>query len=146
MVSDLVRNAPGPPSQDFANQNRLDSLRDVETGPKKGTTTIIFLLHHHHPQFSLALVRSYHHLHQNLCIHHTSVFNSFQPPPSRSDSSFGNFHIPAQLSSPNFGNREQRLSGNIFCSQTNCHQRKKTRKSCSGQCPTRIGQRNLLIT
>ena len=47
-----------------------------------------------------------------------SVFNSFQPSPHRSDNSFGNFHIPAQLSSESFGNREQGLSGNIFGSQT----------------------------
>ena len=39
-----------------------------------------------------------------------SVFNSFQPPPPRSYNSFGNFHISAQLSSANFGNREQGLS------------------------------------
>ena len=39
-----------------------------------------------------------------------SVFNSFQPAPPRSYNSFRNFHISAQLSSANFGNREQGLS------------------------------------
>ena len=35
-----------------------------------------------------------------------SVFNSFQSPPPRPDNYFGNFHIPAQLLSGNFGNRD----------------------------------------
>ena len=39
-----------------------------------------------------------------------SVFNSFQPALPRSYNSFRNFHISAQLSSANFGNREQGLS------------------------------------
>ena len=39
-----------------------------------------------------------------------SVFNSFQPAPPRSYNSFRNFHISAQLSSADFGNREQGLS------------------------------------
>ena len=53
------------------------------------------------------------------------VFNSFQTPPPTCDNSFGNFHIPAQLSSSNFGNREQGLSGNIFGSQTQALTREK---------------------
>ena len=35
VASDLVKNAPGTPGQDFAIQNQLDKLRDVETEPKK---------------------------------------------------------------------------------------------------------------
>ena len=68
VASNLVKNAPGPTGQDFAIQNRLDRLRDVETEPKKeGTiTTIIFILYYHHRQFPLVLVRSYHHLHHHL--------------------------------------------------------------------------------
>ena len=67
VASDLVKNAPGPPWQDFAIQNRLDRLKDVEAEPKKGTiTTIIFLLPYHHSQFPLVLVRSYHLLHHPL--------------------------------------------------------------------------------
>ena len=67
VASDLVKNAPGTSGQDFAIQNRLDKLRDVETEPeKRKITTIIFLFHHHHCQFPLVLVRSYHHLHPNL--------------------------------------------------------------------------------
>ena len=42
-------------------------------------------------------------------------FEPFQPPP-RLYSSFGNFHIPAQLSAASFHN--QGLSGNLFGSQT----------------------------
>ena len=73
VASNLVKNAPGPTGQDFAIQNRLDRLRDVETEPKKeGTiTTIIFILYYHHRQFPLVLVRSYHHLHH---LHH-HLFN-----------------------------------------------------------------------
>ena len=67
MAYNLVKNAPDPPRQDLAIQDRLDGLRDVEKEPKKGTiTTIIFLLHHHHHQFLLVLVRSYHHLHHHI--------------------------------------------------------------------------------
>ena len=44
-------------------------------------------------------------------------FETFQPHPQRSDNSFGNFHIPSELSS--FNNRNnQELSGNLFGSQT----------------------------
>ena len=57
-----------------------------------------------------------------------SVFNSFQPPTTRSDSYFGNFHIPTQLSSANFGNREQGLSGHIFGSQTQALTREKQKE------------------
>ena len=35
VASNLVKNALGPPGQDFAIQNPLDRLRDVETEPKK---------------------------------------------------------------------------------------------------------------
>ena len=48
-----------------------------------------------------------------------SLFSLLQPPPPpRTDNSFGNFHIPSQLSSANFSNRDKGLSGNIFDSQT----------------------------
>ena len=54
-----------------------------------------------------------------------SVFISFQPPPlPRSDNSFDNFHIPAQLSSASFSNT-QGLSGNLFGSQTQVLERAK---------------------
>ena len=43
------------------------------------------------------------------------VFWTFQPPPPRSDNSFGNFNILAQQP-PSFNN--QKLSGNLFGSQT----------------------------
>ena len=57
-----------------------------------------------------------------------SVFNSFQLPPPRSDNFFGNFHIPAHISSVNFGNREQGLSGNMLGSQTQTLTREKKRE------------------
>ena len=45
-----------------------------------------------------------------------SIFSSFQPPPSRPDNNFGNFHVPAQLSSAGFPTGGP--SGNLFGSQT----------------------------
>ena len=60
--------------------------------------------------------------------HPLPVFNSFQTPPPRSDSSFGNFHIPAQLSSGTFGNRERGLSGKILGSQTQTPTREKEKE------------------
>ena len=66
-----------------------------------------------------------------------SVFISFQPPPPpRSDNSFDNFHIPAQLSSASFNNT-QGLSGNLFGSQTQVLERAKEKVQCSVQKRTR---------
>ena len=66
-----------------------------------------------------------------------SVFISFQPPPPpRSDNSFDNFHIPAQLSSASFNNT-QGLSGNFFGSQTQALERAKEKVQCSVQKRTR---------
>ena len=66
-----------------------------------------------------------------------SVFISFQPPPPpRSDNSFDNFHIPAQLSSASFNNT-QGLSGNLFDSQTQVLERAKEKVQCSVQKRTR---------
>ena len=77
------------------------------------------------PSPPLVLFRSYHHLQPRPFNLHFQFCNSFQPPPPRFDDYFGNFHIPAQLSSANFGNREQGLSENIFGSQTETLTREK---------------------
>ena len=112
MASDLVKNAPGPPWQDFAIQNRSDRLRDVETEPKKSNNKNNNLSP---PPSPPSIPRPGPFIPPPPpppLQPPPSVFNSFQPPPPRSDNSFGNFHILPQLSSANFGNRNQGLSGN----------------------------------
>ena len=115
MAYNLVKNAPDPPRQDLAIQDRLDGLRDVEKEPKKRNNN----------NNNISPATSPPSIPPGPCPFTPppppphfqpppSVFNSFQPPPPRSDNSFGNFYISAQLSSANFGNRKQRLSGNIF--------------------------------
>ena len=66
MASDLVKNAPGPPWQDFAIQNRSDRLRDVETEPKKSNNKNNLSPPPSPPSIPPVLVRSYHHLHHHL--------------------------------------------------------------------------------
>ena len=56
-----------------------------------------------------------------------SIFNSFQPPPPRPDNNFGNFHVPAQLSSASFPT--QGPSGNLFGSQTAMLTREKQKEN-----------------
>ena len=125
MASDLVKNAPGPPWQDFAIQNRSDRLRDVETEPKKSNNKNNNLSPPPSPP-SIPCPGPFIPPPPPPPLQPPpSVFNSFQPPPPRSDNSFGNFHILPQLSSANFGNRNQRLSGNIFGSQTQTLAREK---------------------
>ena len=60
------------------------------------------------------------------------LFTSFQPPPARSDNSFGNFHIRPQLSCVNFSNT-QGLSGNSFGSKTQVLEREKEKLQDSVQ-------------
>ena len=109
--SDLIKHTPGPPGQAFALRNRLNKLRDRQK-PKNNNSNNIspppslpalpppgpgpFIPPP--PPFQPA----------------PSVFYSFYQPPLRPYSSLGNFHIPAQLSSGNFGNRDQGLFGNLF--------------------------------
>ena len=56
--------------------------------------------------------------------------SSFQRPlpPPRSDIAFSDFHIPAQLSSANFNNKDRGLSGNLFGSQTATLTREKEKE------------------
>ena len=76
---------------------------------------IIFHLYHHHQHCLLVLVK----VRVYLPHHH---FEPFQPPPPRSDNSFSSFNIPVQQP-PSFNN--QKLSGNLFGSQTQALTREK---------------------
>ena len=125
LASDLMKNAPAPPGKDYATQNRLNRLRDVQEPTNNNNNNNIFPLPSPPalplgprpfipplPPFQPS----------------PSVFNSFQPPAPESNNSFGNFHIPAHLSSTNFGNRDQGLSGHIFGSQTQTLLREKEKE------------------
>ena len=111
LASDLIKGAPTPPGKDPEIQKLLDRLRDrQEPGPSNN-----LLPPPSPPSFSLP---------SGPFIPPPSppfqpppsIFNSFLPPPPRPDNNFGNFHVPAQLSSASFPT--QGPSGNLFGSQT----------------------------
>ena len=108
--NNLIKHTPGPPGQDFALRNRLNKLRDRQK-PKNNNSNNIS------PPRSLSALpppgRGPFIPPPPLYQPAPSVFYSFHPPPLRHDSSLVNFHIPAQLSSGNFGNRDQGLFGNL---------------------------------
>ena len=98
LASDLIKQAPGPPGEDFAIRNRLNKLRDRQE-PTNNNNNIS------PPTSPPALPPP------------PGPGPFILPPPPQPDNSFGNFHIPAQLSSANFGNRDQESTGNLFASQ-----------------------------
>ena len=114
-ASDLIKQVPGLQGQEYAIRNRWNRLRDRPGPTNNNNNNLSSLLSplplppppdsgpfiSHPPPFQPP----------------PSVFNSFQPRPSRPDNSLGNSHIPAQLSPANFGNRDQGLFGNLFGSQ-----------------------------
>ena len=132
LVSDLIKQAPGPPGIDYALKNRLNKLRDRQElpdnnniSPLPSTPVLPPGLGQGPglpppPPFIPPLPPS------------EGFFNSFQPLPPRSDNSFGNFHIPAQLSSASFHNN-QGLSGNLFGSQIQVLEREKEKVQDSVQ-------------
>ena len=118
LLSDLIKQAPTPSGVDIAVRNQLNRLRDRQeskddnnisppplppafppplapgTSPRFSFTTTTFLS---------TITRKF--------------LDSSRPQQFRPDNSFGNFHIPAQLSSANF-NRNEKASGNLFVSLT----------------------------
>ena len=118
LSSDLIKQAPTPPVVDIAIRNRLNRLRGRQKPkddnnlspppsppafpppPAPGTSH----------GFPLPPPPSFQALPE-------SFLDSTRPQQFRPDSSFGNFHIPAQLPSANF-NRNEKPSGNLFGSLT----------------------------
>ena len=104
LVSDLIKQAPGPPGIDYALRNRLNKLRDRQEPPDNNNISPLPSTPvlppglgqgpglPPPPPFIPPLPPS------------EGFFNSFQPLPPRSDNSFRNFHIPAQLSPASFHN------------------------------------------
>ena len=109
LASDLIKQGPNPPRIDFSLRSRLNKSKDrqeltdelssppsppaLPPGPVKGLGL---------PPPAPS----------------RGFFEPFQPPPPRSDNSFGNFNIPVQQA-PSFNN--QKLSGNLFGSQKNTY-------------------------
>ena len=103
LASHLIKQVPGPPDQDFAIRDRLNKSRDRQ-GPTNNNNNIF--PPPSPPALPLPGPGPFIPPPTPLFQSPLSVFNSFQPPPPRPDNSFGNFHIPAQLLSANFGNRD----------------------------------------
>ena len=118
IASILIKQAPGQPGVDFVSRNQLNKLRDRQepTGNNNlspsppavplapGQSLGPFLPPP--PPFIPSQPPS------------AGFYKLFQPTPPRSDNSFGNFYIPAQLSSASFNSNNRGLYGNLFGSQT----------------------------
>ena len=96
LVSDLIKQAPGPAGEHFAIRNQLNKLRDRQEPTNNNNIS---------PPISPPALPP------------PGPGPFTPPPPPQPDNSFGNFHIPVQLSSANFGNRDQGSTGNLFASQ-----------------------------
>ena len=122
LASELIKQTPGPSGQDFAIRNGLNKLRDRQE-PTNNNNNISppplppALPPHSGPGPFIPPPPPFQ--------PPSPVFNSSQQAPPRPDNSFGNFHIPTQLSSANFDNRDQGLSGNLFDSQTQTFARER---------------------
>ena len=97
LASDLIKQAPGPPGQDFAIRNRLNKLNDRRNQQQYFPSSITDCTS---SSWSWTIYTT------TAASFSTQlpVFNSFQLPPPRSDNSYGNFHILSQLSSASFNN------------------------------------------
>ena len=122
LYSDLIKGTPTPPEKDSEIQKRLDRLRDRQEpgtsnnlSPPPSPPSFFPLpgpsIPPPPPPFQPP----------------PSIFNSFQPPSSRPDNNFRNFHVPAQVSSASFPS----FPGNLFDSQTATLTREKQKEKDS---------------
>ena len=79
---------------------------------------IFFFLHHHLHFLLLALDHLYHHRCLLFNLHHQFLIHFNHHHQGLIILLVANLHIPAQISSANFGNRDQGLSGNLFGLET----------------------------
>ena len=118
LSSVLVKKAPTPPGVDIALRNRLNRLRDRQeptydnnlSPPPSPPAFPPTPAPSPYSGFPFLLPPTFQPRPKNL-------LDSSRPQQFRLDNSFGNFHIPAQLSSANFS-RNEHPSGNLFGSLT----------------------------
>ena len=118
LSSDLIKQAPTPPGVNNAIRNRLNRLRDRQepksdnnlSPPPSSPAFPLPAAPGPSPRFFLPPAPSFQPLPERF-------LDSSQSQQFRPDNSFGNFHVPAQLSSANF-NKNEKLSGNLFGSLT----------------------------
>ena len=135
LASDLLKGAPETPRKNLEIQKRLDSLKGADYS--KSNNNDNNNNNNFPPPPSSPTLLPPPGLSSGLFIPPPPPFvpppsgrflEPFQPPP-RSNNSFGNFHIPAQLSSVNFNNRNSGLSWNLFGSQTATLNREKDQEN-----------------
>ena len=137
LASDLLKGAPETPRKNLEIQKRLDSLKGADYSNSNNNSNNSNNNNNFSPPPSSPTLLPPPGLSSGLLIPPAPPFvpppsgrflEPFQPPP-QSNNSFGNFHIPAQLSSVNFNNRNSGLSWNLFGSQTATLNREKDQEN-----------------